>query len=244
MYHNVQDIREIFASLIESQTFVVDKTGVKMLEMVGACFNADEPLIFGLVNEDYVQRELDWYLSESLSIYDIPGGPPKIWEQVASKYPLGFINSNYGWAIFSSQNGRQYDNVLKELLANPWSRRAVMIYTRPTMHTDYNWGGMSDFMCTNAVQYLIRDDKLNAIVQMRSNDIWSGYRNDYAWQKYVLDRLANALQIEPGQIIWNAGSLHCYEKDFYLVDHFAKTGEEAITKKDYRELYPNSEWGK
>jgi thymidylate synthase len=238
---NVDDIRGFFTDSYENGDFVVDKSGVKMLEMVGACFLATESIIFGSVNEDYVQRELDWYVSQSLNVYDIPGGPPKIWEQVASKNPPGLINSNYGWAIFSEDNGKQYDNVLKELKANPWSRRAVMIYTRPTMHTDYNFGGMSDFMCTNTVQYMIRNDKLQAIVQMRSNDIWAGYRNDYAWQKYVLDNLARDLNIEAGAIVWNAGSLHCYEKDFYLVDHYSRTDEIAITKKEYRELYPESE---
>lgn len=243
-YYTVSGLRYIFSDMLKANDFVIDKTGVKMLEMIGACFVADEQLIFGSVNEDYVQRELDWYLSQSLSVYDIPGGPPKIWEQVASKHPPGWINSNYGWAIFSFQNGTQYENVLKELKANPWSRRAVMIYTRPTMHTDYNRGGMSDFMCTNAVQYMIRDNKLHAIVQMRSNDIWAGYRNDYAWQKYVLDKLARDLYIDAGNIVWNAGSLHCYEKDFYLVDHFIRTGEISITKKEYRELYPESEWAK
>jgi len=235
-------LRSSFALKLDSEDFVIDKTGVKMLELVGSCFKADEPLIFGTVNEEYIQRELDWYMSQSLSVYDIPGGPPKIWEQVSSKHPPGWINSNYGWCIFSFQNGMQYERVVKELQTNPWSRRAVMIYTRPSMHTDYNSGGMSDFMCTNAVQYMIRNGKLTAIVQMRSNDIWAGYRNDYAWQKYVLDRLAGDLNVEAGDIIWNAGSLHCYERDFYLIDHFIRTGELSITKKEYRERYPKSEY--
>jgi thymidylate synthase len=82
---------------------------------------------------------------------------------------------------------------------------------------DYNANGMSDFMCTNAVQYMIRDGKLNAVVQMRSNDVVFGYKNDYAWQKFVLDKLAADLEVTPGRIIWNAGSLHVYERHFKLV---------------------------
>jgi thymidylate synthase len=209
----VEDIREYLIRELQAESFVVDKTGVKTIEMIGACFEADEPSIFGDVNEEYIQRELDWYKSMSLYVDDIPGITPAIWKQVASTE--GKINSNYGWAIYSEDNGLQYLNVLDELTANPNSRRAVMIYTRPTMWSDYNHNGMSDFMCTNAVQYMIRDGQLVAVVQMRSNDVVFGYRNDYAWQKYVADMLTRdlGLDIEP-KIIWNVGNLHVYERHF------------------------------
>ena len=209
----VEDIREYLIRELQAENFVVDKTGVKTIEMIGACFEADEPSIFGDVNEEYIQRELDWYKSMSLYVDDIPGITPAIWKQVASTE--GKINSNYGWAIYSEDNGLQYLNVLDELTANPNSRRAVMIYTRPTMWTDYNHNGMSDFMCTNAVQYMIRDGQLVAVVQMRSNDVVFGYRNDYAWQKYVADMLTKdlGLDVEP-KIIWNVGNLHVYERHF------------------------------
>jgi thymidylate synthase len=209
----VEDIREYLIRELQAESFVVDKTGVKTIEMIGACFEADEPSIFGDVNEEYIQRELEWYKSMSLYVDDIPGITPAIWKKVASTE--GKINSNYGWAIYSEDNGLQYLNVLDELTANPNSRRAVMIYTRPTMWTDYNHNGMSDFMCTNAVQYMIRDGQLVAVVQMRSNDVVFGYRNDYAWQKYVADMLTRdlGLDVEP-KIIWNVGNLHVYERHF------------------------------
>jgi thymidylate synthase len=222
--------------------FVTDKSGVKTIELVGAAFVADEPSIFGEVNWDYVDREIAWYESQSLLVADIPGGPPKVWEQVASRN--GEINSNYGWCIFSLRNGGQYSNVLNELQKNPNSRRALMIYTRPTMWSEFERDGMSDFMCTNAVQYLVRDGYLNAVVQMRSNDVTYGYKNDRAWQLYVLEKLATDLSLNVGNIFWNAGSLHIYERDFYLVDHWSKTGESTVKKSRYRELYPDSEWAK
>lgn len=229
----IRDVRNYFASQYTDQNFVIDKTGVRTIEMVGACFLADEPTIFGTVNEDYVRRELDWYKSMSLNVYDIPGGPPKIWEHVSDND--GNINSNYGWCVWSDENHRQYWKVYHELLLNPNSRRAVMIYTRPTMHEDYCTNGMSDFMCTNTVQYLIRDNCLVAVVQMRSNDIWAGYRNDYAWQNHVVKLLAAALGIDETKIVWQVGSLHCYERDFYLIDHYVKTFEISISKKQYEE---------
>jgi thymidylate synthase len=209
----VEDIRQHFIGELMDSNFVIDKTGVKTIEMIGATFEADEPTIFGEVNDEYVERELEWYRSMSLFVEDIPGKTPAIWQQVASKH--GKINSNYGWAIWHSKNYCQYENVLHELMNFPNSRRAVMIYTRPSMWDDYNENGMSDFMCTNAVQYMIRDGQLVAVVQMRSNDVVFGYRNDYAWQRYVADQLTKALglDVEP-KIIWHVGSLHVYERHF------------------------------
>ena len=211
----VRDIRtQLYNKLINNQ-FVTDKTGVKTVEIMNASFIADEDAIFGTLNHDYIERELQWYKSLSRNVNDIPGGPPEIWKRVAT--PDGYINSNYGWCIWSDENYNQYTNVLDELRSNPDSRRATMIYTRPTMHMDYKLNGMSDFMCTNTVQYLVRDNKLHSLVYMRSNDAIFGYKNDYAWQKHVVDSLAKELNIEPGNIHWNVASLHVYERHFDLI---------------------------
>jgi thymidylate synthase len=242
----IEQIRQYFVGQYKSKNFVVDKSGVTTLELVGASFCANEPSIFGEINDDYIQRELEWYLSQSLYVKDIPGVVPKIWQDVSSRD--GKINSNYGYLVFNSENYAQYENVLMELTRSPNSRRAVAIYTRPSMHSNWCVNGMSDFICTNAVQYMIRNGMLEVVVQMRSNDIWAGYRNDYAWQKYVQDKLVydyncgtkKADKIVPGNIIWQVGSLHAYENQYYLIDHYSKTGEFYISKKDYNILYNKS----
>jgi thymidylate synthase len=214
------DIREEFRRKLYIGEYVTDKSGCKTLEIVGATFIADEPAIFGTVNEDYCRREVDWYDSMSLNVADIPGGPPKIWLDVADED--GYINSNYGWMIYHWDNFLQYEHVREELRTNPDSRRAVMIYTRPSIWTQYNQDGMSDFICTNAVSYLIRDCMLHAHVQMRSNDVVFGYKNDRHWQGVVLNRLAEDLGIPVGNILWTATSLHVYERHFHLIGDMEK----------------------
>jgi thymidylate synthase len=236
----VHNIRHFFAQLYQSKKFVTDKSGVKTIEIVNANFVAASPSIFGAVNNEYVSREIRWYEGQSLNVNDIPGGTPAIWKQVADKD--GFINSNYGWCVFSADNNHQFANAVAELEERPDSRRAIMIYTRPEMWGDHNKNGRSDFMCTNTVQYLIRDNRVSAIVNMRSNDAWAGYRNDYAWQFYMLSLVTNKLNTRGnayrmGDIHWNAGSLHIYERQFYLIDHFIKTGETSITKEEYDTKY-------
>lgn len=221
MILKVSDIRKEFCELLATNEYVTDKSGCKLIEMIGVQFMADEETIFGQVNHDYVKREIQWYDDMSRNIRDIPGGPPTIWKQVASRD--GIINSNYGWCIYSVENYYQLDCCLNALLADPLTRRAIMIYTRPSMQLDYCRDGMSDFMCTNTVQYFIRNNQLHALVNMRSNDVVFGYRNDLAWQVEVRNRLLKEynrrapVKIAPGHIQWNVGSLHIYERHFNLV---------------------------
>lgn len=236
----INDIRNKFGELYKENKFVVDKSGVKCLEIINANFIADDDVIFGNLNLDWSKREVEWYNTMSLNVNDIPGKIPAIWKQVATKD--GFINSNYGWCIFSKNNYEQYDSCLEQLKNDKFSRRATMIYIRPDMQLDYNKDGMSDFMCTYAVQALIRDNKLHLHILMRSNDVVHGFKGDYYWQKYVYNKLYNDLKIiypelEIGNIYWNAISLHIYERHFYLVEHYLKTGEINITKEKYDEIY-------
>ena len=78
----VHDIRHQFAQLYQRSKFVIDKSGVKTIEIINANFTATEPLIFGAVNNEYVSREIRWYEGQSLNVNDIPGGPPVIWKQI------------------------------------------------------------------------------------------------------------------------------------------------------------------
>lgn len=241
-------IREEFKRLLSEQKFtsvnreatMTGLTGNTTIEIVGACFIANEEAIFGDVNWDYVHREEGWYNSMSLNVNDIPGGAPAIWKAVADKD--GFINSNYGYLIYDPNNTilhglppkdfflnlsledgglnaySQFNLAVAELKKNPESRRAIMIYTRPSIWTEYDLNGRSDFICTNTVQYLVRDGKVNAIVNMRSNDAVFGYKNDRAWQQHVLEKVAAELDLPAGDLIWQVGSLHVYARHYHLVD--------------------------
>lgn len=214
--NRVSDIRAKLIQKYKNQEFVIDKTGVKTIELIGESFIVDEDWIIRPPNYEYIEREIQWYESQSLYVEDIPGQTPAIWKQVADKN--GKINSNYGYLIWSEENGRQYDHVLNELKKNPNSRRAVMIYNRPTMHTDYCKDGMSDFVCTYANNFLIRDDKLVSHYLMRSNCAIFGANNDFAWARYVQQKLAHDLDVAVGDLIWTASSLHVYEYHFCHIE--------------------------
>ena len=220
--NNTADIKEVFKKHLKAENYVTDKTGVKTIEILGASFVADKPAIFGTPNEEYIKAEIDWYNSKSTNINDIfeDKEPPQAWQYSANKH--GEINSNYGKLIYSGKYHKQYDKALNDLLINNDTRRASMVYQRPSIWKEYKENGKNDFICTNAVTYYIRNNMLHAVVQMRSNDVIFGYRNDYAWQRYVQEKLQhdlyfNGVKTELGYIYWQVQSLHVYERHFHLV---------------------------
>ena len=227
---SVKDIREFFIGELKDEAFTIDKTGLKTIEMLGASFVADEPSIFGEPNQEYINAELAWYESQSPNIYDIwkshSKGAPSAWEYSGDKF--GNINSNYGLIVYSNKYFNQYQKAFNELQANPDSRRAQMIYNRPSIWVEYNENGKNDFICTNAQTFYIRDGMLSMVSQMRSNDVVFGYKNDYAWAQYLMDKFVkdwndcsdtygNNDYIEKGMLIWQVMNLHVYERHFGLV---------------------------
>jgi len=232
----VSDIRNYFIKELKDERFTTDKTGQRTIEMLGSSFSANEPSIFGVPNEEYIDAEILWYMSHSPNINDIYSGdrePPLAWKYSANKY--GEINSNYGLLIYSDKYHQQYGMAIDELMRNPDTRRATMVYNRPSIWVEYEENGKNDFICTNAVTYYIRDGKLHAVVQMRSNDVVFGYKNDYAWQLHVLKQLVDDLNtassvdrelgygdldkedLKVGNITWQVQNLHVYERHFDLV---------------------------
>lgn len=244
MYINdCQDLRDDFMEMYLDEDFVLDKTGQKTVEIIGAQFTADEEALFGAPNKEYIEREFVWYSTQSLNVRDIPGETPKIWKDVAAAD--GTVNSNYGWAVYSAQNYLQFEFAMNQLVKDKFSRRAVIQFNRPSMVYDYKAGGRNDYMCTLAYQFLIRDDKLTLLVFQRSMDAVFGYPNDRAWAEYVKRGMLTSLkayypQLAPGQTVWHAGSVHVYEKQFYLLDYYNETGVWNVTRDTAKKRFTES----
>jgi len=215
---------------VKDEDFVVDKSGVKMAEIIAPKFELNPKQKILNFNETrktpekYAEQELAWYDSQSLSIKGYVDNV-KIWQQVSSYKKE--VNSNYGWCIYSPDNYSQYYNCLKELIRNKDSRRAVMIYQRPSMWLDYNKDGMSDFICTDGSQLFIRnnnkgEDTLIYIVKQRSMDMIYGFFNDFYWHGIVYERMLKDLKktypnLNNGKIIYVPFSAHVYEKHFSML---------------------------
>jgi thymidylate synthase len=101
---------------------------------------------------------------------------------------------------------------------------------------------MSDFICTNAVQYLIRNGKLDVVVQMRSNDVVFGYRNDFAWQEHIANMVCTELGIKLGNIYWNVGSMHVYERHFKFIDAEIEKQNHVVNEQFDRYSSARRDW--
>jgi thymidylate synthase len=194
------------------------------VEIINAHFQfdpRDKYIDFGSIKKaprKYIEKELEWYLSKSRNIHPYMDDI-KLWNQICTED--GMINSNYGWCVYSPENSdgnnSQFDYALKQLLSKPDGRQSVIFYNRPQMQWEWNdrVHANHDFTCTLQTQHFIRNNKLEYIVYQRSLDLIFGLINDFAWHCYVYEDLKKYLpNVEYGTIHWNAGSLHCYERDW------------------------------
>lgn len=173
----------------------------------------------------YVKSELDWYKSMDLSIIGHEGIESNpTWQSCCTKDEKKQINSNYGWCVFSEENGSQYDECLNVLKKDKTTRNAIIVYNRPSIYKDYKRDGMHDMICTLASQFFIRqidgEDTLIMVHYMRSNDIRYGFIcSDLAWNCFVYQNMYEDLKeiypnLKTGFIKWTSNSMHLYNRHF------------------------------
>ena len=155
----------------------------------------------------YAVGELIWYNSK-INTWKAIEPFSKFWKNISDDGE--HVNSNYGYCIHEKFNFDQWEMV-KELLRNDkYSRQAIIhvkeprnIIERPT----------KDLNCTIALQFLIRNNKLDLIVTMRSNDIWLGLPYDVFNFTCMQIQMAMELGVDIGVYYHNVGSLHLYKRD-------------------------------
>lgn len=181
----------------------------------------------------YVKAELDWYKSMDLSIIGHEGIESNpTWQSCCTKDEKKEINSNYGWCVFSEENGSQYDNCLGVLKKDKTTRNAIIMYNRPEIYKDYKRNGMHDMICTFMSHFFIRNNKLYMIHNMRSNDIRYGFIcSDLAWNCFVYQNMYEDLKstypdLEVGTIIWTSDSMHLYSRHFDDLKNFFESERE------------------
>lgn len=184
----------------------------------------------------YVKAELDWYKSMDLSIIGHEGIESNpTWQSCCTKDEKKEINSNYGWCVFSEENGSQYDNCLEVLKKDKTTRNAIIMYNRPEIYKDYKRDGMHDMICTLMSQFFIRkidgEDTLIMVHYMRSNDIRYGFIcSDLAWNCFVYQNMYEDLKetypnLKTGFINWTSNSMHLYSRHFQDLKNFIESKE-------------------
>lgn len=125
---------------------------------------------------------------------------------------------NHGWSYtYESRYHDQLPFIIEELKRNPSSRRAVM----DIRDSKYDITNDSP-ACWQHAQYFIRNGKLDCCILFRSNDLPEAFYFN-AWAMIRLQKkIANELGVGVGTYTHRANSMHCYEKDFKLLEGYIK----------------------
>lgn len=126
-----------------------------------------------------------------------------------------YFNSNYGVYAYTQGGLRKCVN---ELIKHKTSRQAMFCINNNNAMSEFS----IDKLCTNTIQFVIRKDKLDAIIQMRSSNFLTLLPYDafmfsvfYSHVYRVLKR--HYTDLEAGTIHMQVASLHLYEKDVYEI---------------------------
>ena len=128
---------------------------------------------------------------------------------------IAILGSCYGHHIFSRKDGQpsQWERLVRLLQIRTAFRRAVLQLFMPEPGLDPD---TKDAPCTCSVQFLIRNDRLHAIVYMRSNDSIWGLPYDVFLFSTLQELLTVELGAELGSYHHLVGSLHLYRRHFEL----------------------------
>jgi thymidylate synthase len=105
----------------------------------------------------------------------------------------------------------QIGSALRRLYEDPNTRRAVISFWRHDYDSKVD---SKDVPCTLTMQLILRDQKLSAVVNMRSSDAWLGIPYDVFNFTMLLNYAASQLEVGVGKLVLNLGSSHLYQVNF------------------------------
>lgn len=172
-------------------------------------FSVTHPLVISqkLVSMKKLEAMKAWYLEGDKKDTSIVEFFPEYKERIYN----GELVSNYGWHMYTN---RGLVNCVKRLILNKSSRQAIwFIGDNNNMCSE-----TPDKLCTNSIQYIIENNKLHSIVQMRSSNMLTLLPYDLAMFRFFLMSLKALLyfnypSLDFGNIHMQIGTLHYYDKD-------------------------------
>lgn len=176
------------------------------------------------ISKIYLCGELTWYMlaRNDVAFINTFAG---LWGRISDDGVTSY--SAYGDIVFKRHGFDQIDKVIELLAKDKYSRRAVVNFNVPNKNVIET----KDEICTIALQFYIRDNKLNCTGIMRSNDIWYGLPYDVVFFTEMQKYIAHRLNVAVGTYVHNVISLHCYERnyeDMHVVLHTCPTEHISI----------------
>lgn len=162
--------------------------------------------------------ELCWYLAQTNDLEFISYYIPDY-----SHHSDGL--GGYGKRLFDRNGLNQFENVAALLECRRDSRRAVIQLFDGSDILESE----RDVPCTCTLQFMVRDNKLNLICYMRSNDAFLGFPHDVFCFTMLQEMMAAILFLDLGTYRHIVGSLHLYEEHIASAEQFLNEGWQPTT---------------
>lgn len=172
------------------------------------------------LSPSYLFGELLWYFNGDNSLNFISKFSP-FWNNISDDGIT--CNSAYGYLMQLKYGFNQIEKVIEILEADPLSRRAKINLNAPNPNVKET----KDEPCTMSLHFMIRKNKLDCTVVMRSNDVWFGFPYDVAFFTTIQKYIARQLGVGYGWYTHFAVSFHMYDRD---AEQIAKIVENPISK--------------
>lgn len=217
-------LRSVFSHLLNEGHIVRASRG-KIVEACGVSIKLTNPLARLSASLDRgilfsCLGELLWYLRGTASLKVIKHYIPIYKKESEDGY---VIHGAYGPRFFDFGGVNQFDRVIQTLRDKPTSRRAIIsIISAADISRD-----RKEIPCTSTIQFLIRDDKLNCFVNMRSNDAYKGLLHDFFAFTMLQEIVARELGCELGYYHHTVASLHIYKEDIEKAKGYLDEGVQS-----------------
>ncbi len=148
-----------------------------------------------------------------------------IWDEWADEE--GSIGKAYGYQLGVKHQYKegmfdQVDRVLFDLKENPYSRRIMTnIYVHQDLHE------MHLYPCAYSMTFNVTGDKLNAILNQRSQDVLAAGNWNVVQYAALLMMIAQVTGFKPGELVHVIADAHIYDKHVPIIKELIK-----------RETYP------
>jgi hypothetical protein len=117
----------------------------------------------------------------------------------------------------------QINYVLEQLTKDPCSRQAIIAIWDPGKDA-FTVPKTKDYPCCNWVHFMIRDNKLDCTLCMRSNDAVWGYSSINVYEWTVLQEiLAKCLKVGIGDYFHLSDSMHVYDRHWDKMEELLQT---------------------
>ncbi|RZJ93086.1 MAG: thymidylate synthase, partial [Hymenobacter sp.] len=167
--------------------------------------------------------ELLWYLAQRNDL-DMIAYYLKYYQQ--QDPGRGIVEGGYGPRLFKFRGQyNQVNTIIEMLRRKPTTRQAVI----QLFDAEDVASMQKDVPCTCTLQFLLRDQHLHLVVNMRSNDAYLGLPHDVFTFTMLQEIVARSLDVALGSYYHFVGSLHLYDTKISKAQQYLAEGIQPTT---------------